>query len=212
MGCIIPNIGTESLQNRLQSGIADALFTKVRQRVLGILFGNSSRSFYANEIIALAGCGTGAVQRELTRLAGAGLLTVARVGNQKHYQANASAPVFEELRILVMKTSGLADQLLVGLAPLASRIHAAFVYGSVAKGQDTASSDIDLMVISDDLTYADIFGAVEAAAVKLGRKINPTVYTTKDLTVRLQHGNAFIKRVLAQRKLWIIGGEDDLTA
>ena len=104
------------------SGIADALFTKVRQRVLAVLFGNPGRSFYANEVIALAGSGTGAVQRELARLEAAGLVTVTRVGKQKHYQANATAPVFEELRGLVLKTSGLVDVLRDALAPLAAQI------------------------------------------------------------------------------------------
>lgn len=216
MGFIIPNMGTKKSPRKTRvdpdSGVARALFTKAQQRVLGVLFGNPSRSFYANEIIAIAECGTGAVQRELTRLAGAGLVTVERVGNQKHYQANAAAPVYEELRGLVLKTSGLADVLRTALAPLAAQITAAFVYGSVAKGRDTATSDIDLMVVSDNLTHADMFGALEDAAVGLGRPVNPTVYTREELFKRLKRGNAFVKRVLAQPKLWLIGSEDDLTA
>jgi predicted nucleotidyltransferase len=195
---------------RPSPGVADALFTKVQQRVLGVLFGNPGRSFYANEVIALAESGTGAVQRELTRLAGAGLLTVTRVGNQKHYQANASAPVYEDLRRIVMKTSGLTDVLRVALTPLAREISATFVFGSVAKGQDTATSDIDLLVISEHLTYADLFSALEESGTRLGRKVNPTVYARKDLAARLRQGNAFAKRVLEQPKLWVIGGENDL--
>ena len=140
-------------------GLADALFAKVQQRVLGVLFGNPLRSFYANEVIGLARSGTGAVQRELARLEASGLVTVTRVGKQKHYQANAASPVFEELRALVLKTFGLADVLRAALAPASRSIRAAFVYGSIAKGQDTAASDIDLMVISDRLTYADLFAA-----------------------------------------------------
>jgi len=193
-------------------GIANALFSKVRQRVLGVLFGNPGRSFYANEVIALAGSGTGAVQRELIRLETTGLLTVTRVGKQKHYQANAAAPVFEELRGLVLKTSGLADVLRAGLAPLAGRITAAFVYGSVAKGEDTAKSDIDLMVVSERLTYADLFAALEEVSRRLGRKVNPTVYTLQELARRRKQGNAFVARVLAQPKIWLIGGEGDLAA
>ena len=103
------------------SGIADALFTKVQQRVLAVLFGNPGRSFYGNEVIALAGSGTGAVQRELARLEAAGLVAVTRVGNQKHYQANAAAPVFEELRGLVLKSSGLID--ILRATPPAMSIH-----------------------------------------------------------------------------------------
>lgn len=186
-------------------GIADALFAKVRQRVLGLLFGNPGRSFYANEVIALIGSGTGAVQRELIRLEAAGLVTLTRVGTQKHYQANSAAPVFEELRGLVLKTSGLADVLRAALAPLATQIRTAFVYGSVAKRQDTASSDIDLMVVSDSLSHADLFAALEESTNRLGRPVNPTVYTPQELAKRISEGNAFIKRVSAQPKLWLLG-------
>ena len=213
---MIPNMGIKKRQTKTPAspviGIADALFSKVRQRVLGVLFGNPSRSFYANEVIALAGSGTGAVQRELIRLDATGLVTVTRVGKQKHYQANATAPVFEELRGLVLKTSGLADVLRAGLAPLAEQIIAAFVYGSVAKKQDTAKSDIDLMVVSDSMTYADLFAALEEASNRLGRKVNPTVYSPQELAKRRKQGNAFVTRVLAQPKIWLIGGERDLAA
>ena len=121
--------------------IANALFPKVRQRVLAVLFGNPGRSFYANEVIARAQSGTGAVQRELAALSEAGLLTVTKQGNQKHYQANAEASVFAELRGLVLKTMGLADVLRAALVPLSPQIERAFVYGSVGKQQDTADSD-----------------------------------------------------------------------
>jgi predicted nucleotidyltransferase len=197
---------------RRPTSIADALFSKVQQRVLAVLFGSPGRSFYANEIIALAGSGTGAVQRELARLEGAGLVTVTRVGKQKHYQANADTPVFAELRALVLKTSGLADLLRAALAPLAGEIRAAFVYGSVAKNEDTATSDVDLMVISDRLTYADLFSVLEDVSGRLGRRVSPTVYTPAELTRRVRQGNAFLKRVLAQPKIWLIGGERDLAA
>ncbi len=192
------------------SRLADALFTKVQQRVLGILFGNPERSFYANEIIRLASSGTGAVQRELRRLQTGGLVTVSRVGNQKHFQANPAAPVFDELRALVLKTSGLADVLRSALAPLASGIHAAFVYGSLAKREDTATSDVDLMVISDTLAYPDLYTALENAGRSLGRPVNPTIYTPKELARRIKRHNAFLAKVLSNRKIWLIGGDDDL--
>lgn len=216
MGFIIPDMGTKNkLTNappQLAPTFANALFTKAQQRVLGVLFGNPGRSFYANEMIALADCGTGAVQRELARLAAAELVTVTRVGNQKHYQANAAAPVFEELRGLMLKTSGLADVLRDALAPLAAQISAAFVYGSVAKGQDTAKSDIDLMVVSDNLSYADLFTLLETATIRLGRTVNPTVYSRQELDKRIKTDNAFIRRILAQPKLWVMGDEHQFTA
>ena len=192
------------------ASLPDALFSKVRQRVLSVLFGTPDRSFYANEVIALARSGTGAVQRELAGLAAAGLLTMRKQGNQKHYQANASAPVFAELRGLVLKTMGLADVLLAALMPLAGQIDAAFVYGSVAKQQDTAQSDIDLMVISPGLGYADVFGALESASTTLGRKVSPTLYTPSELNMRIAKNNAFVARVLQQPKIWLIGNEEHL--
>src|SRR5260370_11691469 len=125
------------------SGVADALFTKVQQRVLAVLFGNHARSFYANELIALACSGSGAVQRELKQLEAAELVTVKRVGNQKHYQANVSAPIFEELRSLGLKTSGLVDAMRAVLAPLAAQIELPFVFGSVSKVKTPPKSPIN---------------------------------------------------------------------
>ena len=194
------------------SRLADALFPRGRQRVLAVLFGSPGRSFYANEVIALAKSGTGSVQRELAALSEAGLLTVTKQGNQKHYQANAAAPVFAELRGLVMKTTGLADVLRAALAPLAPQIDAAFVYGSVAKQQDTAHSDIDLLVVSAHLGYADLFGALESAIVSLGRKVNPSLYTPTDIAKRVKQDNAFVTRVLQQPKIWLIGSEEQFNA
>ena len=180
--------------------------------MLAVLFGNVDRSFYANEIIRLAGTGTGAVQRELASLAGAGLVTVTRVGNQKHFQANTRAAVYDTLHDLVLKTSGLADVLRTALADVALDVRAAFVYGSVAKNEDRSTSDIDLMVISDTLAYAEVFAALEPATRRLGRAVNPTLYTQAEFARRAKSRNAFVSRLLSQSKLWIIGGDDDLAA
>ena len=98
MRVIIPNMGTTN------DNLLETLFTKTQRRVLGLLFGNPQRSYYANEIMRHARAGIGAVQRELERLAAAGLLTVSRVGNQKHYQANRQSPIFDELEAIVLKT------------------------------------------------------------------------------------------------------------
>ncbi len=161
--------------------MADALFSGTQQRVLVLLFGQPDRSFYASELIALAQGGSGAVQRELARLAQSELVTVQSSGNQKHYQANPASPIFDELCGIVRKTMGLAEPLREALVPLAERIKVAFVYGSVAKRQDAASSDIDLMVVSEDVTYADLYQALEAVSQQVGRTVNPTIYTSAEL-------------------------------
>jgi len=201
-----PIMGIDSTPS--PSSTADALFPKVRQRVLAVLFGAPDRSFYTNEVIGLAQSGAGAVQRELADLAGAGLLTVRKQGNQKHFQANPASPVFAELCGLVLKTMGLADVLRAALAPLAPQIERAFVFGSIAKQQDTAASDVDLLVVSDTLGYGDVFGALESASQTLGRPINPAIYTVADFRARLQGDNAFINRVMQQPKIWLIGQEE----
>lgn len=212
----MPNMGTRAITRISKVGkgtsLADALFSTIQQRVLAYLFGQPERSFFATELIKLAGGGSGAVQRELARLADSGLVTVSRVGTQKHYQANPKSPIFSELCAIAQKTVGLAEPLREVLKPLAKRISAAFVYGSVAKRQDTAASDIDLMVVSGSLTYADLFAALEDASQRLGRKVNPTVYSPRELAKRVKQGNAFVTRVLAQPKIWLVGGESDIAA
>ncbi len=207
LGIINPNMGTIT-DIPASTSLADALFPRVRQRVLALLYGNPDRSFFGNEVVALAQSGTGAVQRELVSLVEAGLLTVVAQGNQKHYQANAEGPVFEELRGLVLKTSGLVDVLRTALAPLAGDIDAAFVFGSVTKRQDAASSDVDLLILSDSLGHADVFSALEEPASRLGRKVNPTLYSRAELSKRLAQKNAFATRVVAQDKLWVIGNQE----
>ncbi|MDR3369480.1 transcriptional regulator [Rhodoferax sp.] len=208
---IEPNMGT-SINSTASTSLADALFPKVRQRILAVLFGAPDRSFYANELIALAASGTGAVQRELANLSESGLLTISKQGNQKHYQANANTPVFTELRALVLKTMGLADVLRNALSPLATQINFAFVYGSIARQQDTAQSDVDVMIVSASLGYGEVFGALEEAAVSLARKVNPTLYTPSEWAKRLAQDSAFVTRVVEQPKIWLIGTEEQLHA
>jgi len=190
--------------------LADALFSTIQQRVVAYLFGQPERSFFATELIKLAGGGSGAVQRELALLADSGLVTVTRVGTQKHYQANPKSPIFAELCAIVQKTVGLADPLRKALTPLTQRITAAFVYGSVAKRSDTAASDIDVLVLSDSVEYADVFAVLQSVEAKLGRTINPTVYTPANWRRKRKEGNAFAVKVAAQPKIFLIGTEDDI--
>jgi predicted nucleotidyltransferase len=199
-------------RGRRSRSLADALFSTTQQRVLALLFGQPDRSFYATELIKMARSGSGAVQRELASLAQSGLVTVSHIGNQKHYQANSDSPLFTELSGIIRKTVGLAEPLRDALRPLASGIVAAFVYGSVAKRKDTARSDIDLMVISDALNYADIYAALEPVSARLERHVNPTVHSRREFTEGVKEGNAFVTRVLEQPKVWVIGTERDLAA
>lgn len=191
--------------------INDALFTKTQQQLLRLLFGQPDKSFYSKEIVDRAGIGTGTVLRELGKLSEAGLLKVKKIGNQKHYQANPASPIFEELKGIVRKTFGLAGPLQLALDPFKDKIRVAFIYGSIAKGSDTAESDIDLLLISDGhLTYPDLLGSFSELEYQLGRQLNPTIYTVEEFRSKIIAENNFVVRVIEQPKIFLIGSQDDL--
>jgi predicted nucleotidyltransferase len=161
-------------------------------------------------LINLTGAGSGAVQRELKKLTTSGLVTSEMRGNQRHFQANPDSPIFKELTGIVQKTFGLAQPIMAALAPYRDAIQCAFIFGSVAKKQDTAASDIDLFVISDSLSYPDLLNPLLGTEELLGRAINTTIYTAADMKQRIHKGNAFLTRTLAQPKTWIVGNESDI--
>ena len=196
----------------METSLSSALFSNVQKRVLGLIFGQPERSFYTSEIMRSVRSGTGAVERELTRLKDSGLVSVQRIGNQKHYRANADSPIFEELRSLVRKTVALTEPLKESLEPIAKTIDAAFIYGSFAKGTDTAASDIDLMVIGDDLDYAGLFSAALDAETKLGRKVSPTLLSRKDWVKKANDPGSFVSKVQKLPKIFVIGSEKELPA
>ena len=187
------------------SAIGDALFTKTQQRVLGLLYGKPEQSYYLNEIVRLAAVGKGSVNRELDKLCAAGLLTVSRQGNQNHYQANANNPIFNELKAITQKTFGIVDIIKSALTPLLPQLNCAFIYGSVAQGTEHAGSDIDLMLVGDDMSYSEVMELLAPAEKQLGRTINPTLYTVAEFTDRKNSHQPFITRVIEQPKLWLMG-------
>lgn len=219
-GINMPNVGIKAPAKKISeaaaryagASLSDALFTTTQQRVLARLFGEPGRSYSVSELIQATGSGSGAVQRELARLSGSGLLAVEQIGNQKRYSANPDCPIHAELVAIVRKTFGLAAPLREALEPIAGRIHAAFVYGSVAAGKDTASSDVDLLLVSDALAYPDVMKVLHPLAERLEREINPTIYTRADLRQRMASGNSFVTRVLQQPRIWLIGGDNALAA
>jgi len=188
--------------------IADALFTKTQQKVIGILFRKPDSTFYLNEIVGLAAMGKGTIKRELEKMTRAGLLTLTHIGNQNHYQANPKSPVYKELIAISRKTFGLSDVIRKALKPAQHSIQYAFIYGSIAKGTDTSSSDIDLMIIGDDLAYSDIMNLLMEAEKELQRPINPSIYTLKDFKHKLQQKNSFLTRIMQQEKITLIGNDN----
>ena len=160
------------------------------------------------ELVALADSGSGAVQRELARLAQSGLVIVTRVGNQKHYQANNDSPLFDELCSIINKTVGLQEPVRAALDLLAGKISLALIYGSIAKQSDTATSDVDLLLVSDQLTLEQIYSALAPVEKLLDRSVNPTLYTRKEFDQRRKTRNAFLSRVINGPTIVLIGSVD----
>jgi predicted nucleotidyltransferase len=200
----------QSLRTRIS--LADALFSRTQQRVLGILYGDPDRSFFATEIFQRADSGRGTVQRELERLVDSGLVLVAPVGNQKHYRANRDAPIFAELRSIILKTSGLAEPLRDALAPLAKKIELALIYGSVARGEAHAGSDVDLLVVARDLTLEQLYSRIAHAEEAIGRTIHPTLLTPSEFRRRRDSRSPFFEKILSGDTITLIGSINAETA
>ena len=190
-----------------RASLADALFPKVRQRVLAVLFDAPERSFFMGEVIALAHSGTGAVQRELADLAAAGLLTVHKQGKQKHYQANPDAPIFNELSALVGKTMGIANVVRAALARVSGQVQAAFVLDQPPNAQQTA---ITVMLFGTDADNGAVSDAMQSAANVLARPVSFTLHTPDTVAAALGQDSRFLVRLLQQPKSWILGSEDTL--
>ena len=190
------------------TSIADALFGKTQQAVLALLFGQSDRSFYTREIVSAAGSGASQVQKELYNLAQSGLLLREPHGNQVWYRANPAAPVFGELKSLVAKTFGIADLVRNALQPFARKITAAFIYGSVARGEHDAASDVDLLIVGD--VAPSRLGTMQLSLSKrLGRRLSVVVYGPEEFRVHAASREQFVVRILTQPKIWLMGSEAD---
>jgi predicted nucleotidyltransferase len=189
--------------------ITAALFSDSQARLFGWLFGQPERSYHLSELRRLSGLGSASLQRELNRLVDAELVHSERVGNLRRFQANPQSPVYAELVALTRKTLGAVPLLREALQPIAARLETAFIYGSVAKQTDTAQSDIDLMLVGEDLSLNEILTLLLPLEAQLGRKINPNCYTPSEYARRLAEPDSFVNRVLAQPILPLIGKDLD---
>lgn len=187
----------------------DLLFGSYRRHVLGLLLLRPEDSLHVREISRLTGVPAGSLHRELRALTGAGLLLREPAGNQVRYRANRASPIYPQLAELFRKTAGLVDLLRDALSPLAQRIKAAFVFGSMAQGTETATSDVDLFVIGK-VKFADVVGALLPLRQRLGREINPVVMSEADFAAQRRRKDRFLKTVLGEAKLFVIGAADDL--
>jgi predicted nucleotidyltransferase len=188
---------------------AALLFGAYRRDVLARLLLHPEESLHVRELARALGKPPGTLLRELNALAAAGVLVRRPVGNQVHFQANPASPIYEELRGILKKTVGVADVLREALAPLAPRIRAAFIYGSVARGDERPGSDLDVMIVGET-SFAEVVEALAPAQAELRREVNPNVFPTLEFRKKLAGGDPFLARVLADRRIFVMGGEDEL--
>lgn len=191
------------------SKLADALFSRTQQQVLGLLYGEPEKSFFINEILRATGMGVATIKRELDRLEMAGILQRNKIGNQQHYQAEPLCPIYAELRAIVTKTLGVADIVSRALLPLKDKIELAFIFGSVARGSENTGSDIDLMLVGT-VGLEEVVSLTYPVQASLGRYINPRIYSLSEWTSLLKEQSGFIKDVLKNPRMDIIGSTDEL--
>lgn len=190
---------------------ATALFGVTRQAVLGFFFDHPDERFYQRQVVRSLALGSGAVQRELARLVTGSILSRTVEGRQAYYQANRQSPIYPELHGLVRKTLGAAGVLREALQPLTGRARVAFIYGSMARRQEGAQSDVDVMVVGDDIGMSSVSPLLRPAQDALRREVNPSVYRTEEFRRKLAEGHHFLTRVMEGAKVFLIGGEHELS-
>lgn len=189
--------------------LSSALFSPSQSLVLGWIFGHPEREFHLNELLRLTQLSSASLQRELNRLSESGIVNSKKVGNLRIFKANLQSPVYQELHSLVKKTLGIDHEISVALIPLHQDLKHALIYGSVAKNTDTASSDIDLMLVGKNLRLSKILDLLTPVESKLGRKINTTCYTPKEFESRLAERSSFVNKVLALPTITLYGAAID---
>ena len=186
-----------------------SLFGHTRGALLAMIYGHTDQSFYLRQLVRTLGAGTGAIQRELKHLTELGLLARRVQGNQVLYQANPQSPIFAEIKSLITKTVGIHDAIRAALVPLELQIQIAFIYGSIARQTERANSDVDLMVLGD-ASFSDVVAALGTAQRVLAREVNPNVFSVAEFRSKLAARNHFLSSVMKEKKLFVLGTENDL--
>jgi len=192
-----------------KDSLCSGLFGKTRQAVLALLYGRADSTFYTRQILDAVGMGRGAVQRELKNMTDSGIIIREVQGRQVYYRANEKCPIFDELKSIVRKTFGVADVVRGSLASGAHRIRVAFIFGSVARSADDRRSDIDLMVVGR-ISFGDVVSLLGPAEEELAREINPVVYPIAEFRRKVKGDHHFVRTVLEEQKIFVVGDEDEL--
>jgi predicted nucleotidyltransferase len=193
----------------MQHSLAATLFPGYRRRVLALLLLRPEEALHGREISRRTGLPAGTLTRELKRLAEVGLLTQEKQGNQVLYRANRASPIYTELAGILRKTSGVADVIAEALSPLSSKIEVAFIFGSVARGAETAGSDIDVLIIGA-VDFGATVDALHPAQQQLARDVNPKVFSEREWKSKLKEKNSFVLDILSKPKIFLMGDEHEL--
>jgi len=185
------------------------LGSKLRAKVLGWLFSHPDERYFVRQLTGLVEEDSTNVSRELTRLEKTGILVSTTEGRQKYYQANQGSPLFDELHGLVVKTAGVADALRSALALAQGQIRVAFIFGSIAIGNERRKSDIDVMIVGR-IPFEEVVSLLSPAENKLRREINPVVYPVAEFKKKVKEDHHFVNTVLEDEKIFLIGDEDEL--
>ena len=198
------------LRKMRKKSVVDALMPPVRRRLLALTVGAPDRWWFLSELAGALGTRPSSLQRELDSLTAAAILVMRREGRRTYYRANENNAIFDELRGIVRKTMGIPHEISASLAPVERKLALALLYGSVARGEERADSDVDLLVVADDLTLEELYRRLAPVEKKLGRKVNPTLYTRDEFRRKLGK-NAFLKNVLSGDHI-ILSGDIDAAA
>jgi DNA-binding transcriptional ArsR family regulator len=193
--------------------LVDVLMPRTRQAILAATLLHPEKTWYLNDLARHLRLRPSSLQRELAALTGAGILKSHRQGRMVYYQADPESPVFPDLQSLMAKTAGLIDVLRDHLEPLADRIAACFVFGSIARNQETSASDVDLLIIGD-LGLAELALPLREARGTLGRDVNPKLYSPSEFAKRFAASDHFLTNVLQKPKLFVMGNQrvlDEIT-
>lgn len=191
------------------TNLTATLFGKTRQAVLALLFSHNDESFYLRQIVRATGAGLGPVQRELKNLTESGVIIREARGRQVYYRANAKCPIFDDLKSIVSKTFGMAYIIRQSLSIALDEIRVAFIFGSIASGNEDKMSDIDVMVIGN-ISFGDTVNLLSSAEEKLAREINAVVYPVAEFRQKLKEGHHFVRNVMDSQKIFITGDQDEL--
>jgi predicted nucleotidyltransferase len=192
----------------VDTSLVNLLFGQTRGRILATLYGKPDEAFFIRQLARMVEVSVGSVQRELLTLAEAGLIARSQTGNQVFFRANRQHPAYSELHALLVKTAGIFHQLSEALAPLAKNIEFALVYGSFARGEETAESDVDLMVVGK-VTLDELLERLVPVERTLQRPVNPTVYSSREVRTKLKAGNHFLKAIQEGKNTFLIGDEHE---